>query len=427
MPRVLDHMKTILRSNDFQNRHKESPTDFTRKSKLPFETVASFFLNLNKGSYDTELKELHKAKTGDIVGINHAYKSAISKARKKLKPSAFIELNDELISYSEDRLPLEKWHNFRLLSIDGSTSNIPNQDEVVEHFGAWNPPHAKEPCPKARVSQMYDVLNQLTVDAIIAPKSKGERELAEQHLLKAMPGDLLLLDRGYESSLLFFLIFSVGADFCSRIKVSGSNQAKTFMRSGKNEQVISMHLPLKWHERAEDAGIEINPIKLRYVRVDLPTGETELLVTSLLDPEEYPHHLFMDLYHQRWAIEEDYKVLKKRVQIECFSGKTVRSVYQDFHAKVLSKNITVTLINSLKPVVFRAAPVYKVNFTQALASMKNSIVAIIESQYERAANITHKLLMAFLMCLEAVRPGRSFPRNPRNLRGKFYFEYKAPA
>jgi len=427
MPRVLDHVKNMLKSKDFQSRHKESPRDFTRKSKLPFETMISFFLNLNKGSYNTELKELHKAKSGDIVGINHAHKSAISKARKKLKPSAFVELNDELISYSEAMLPLEKWHGFRLLGIDGSTSNIPNEKEIVDHFGAWHPPHAKEPCPKARVSQMYDVLNQLSVDAIIAPKSKGERELAEQHLLKSMAGDLLLLDRGYESIFLFFLILSVGADFCSRIKISGSNQAKTFMRSGKDEQIIAINLPPKWHERAQEAGIEVNPVKLRYVRVDLPTGETELLITSLLDKEKYPHHLFKGLYHQRWAIEEDYKVLKKRAQIECFSGKTVRSVYQDFHAKVLSKNITATLINSLKPVVFRTAPIYKVNFTQALAAMKNSIVAIIESQYEKAAKITNQLLKAFFMCLEAVRPGRSFPRNPRNLRGKFYFEYKAPA
>ena len=185
MPRVLDHVKNMLKSKDFQSRHKESPRDFTRKSKLPFETMISFFLNLNKGSYNTELKELHKAKSGDIVGINHAHKSAISKARKKLKPSAFVELNDELISYSEAMLPLEKWHGFRLLGIDGSTSNIPNEKEIVDHFGAWHPPHAKEPCPKARVSQMYDVLNQLSVDAIIAPKSKGERELAEQQIGRA--------------------------------------------------------------------------------------------------------------------------------------------------------------------------------------------------------------------------------------------------
>jgi hypothetical protein len=44
---------------------------------------------------------------------------------------------------------------------------------------------------------MFDVLNKITVDALIKPKSQGERELASLHFLKLMPQDLILLDRGY--------------------------------------------------------------------------------------------------------------------------------------------------------------------------------------------------------------------------------------
>ena len=49
---------------------------------------------------------------------------------------------------------------------------------------------------------------------------------------------------------------------------------------------------------------------LRLVRVDLPSGEREILVSSLTDLEAYPTSLFADLYFQRWGVEEDYKVLK---------------------------------------------------------------------------------------------------------------------
>ena len=41
--------------------------------------------------------------------------------------------------------------------------------------------------------------------------------------------------------------------------------------------------------------------------------------------------------------EEDYKKLKSKLQIENWSGKTVHSVYQDFHAKVKSFNLTCIL------------------------------------------------------------------------------------
>ena len=73
-----------------------------------------------------------------------------------------------------------------------------------------------EACPMARVSQMFDVLNKLTVDAIISPYHVGERELMKQHLLKLLPNDLLLLDRGYPSYWIFNLILSLDGHFCAR-------------------------------------------------------------------------------------------------------------------------------------------------------------------------------------------------------------------
>lgn len=41
---------------------------------------------------------------------------------------------------------------------------------------------------------MFDVLNKITVDAIISPISASERQLVCFHSLSAEPKDLLLLD-----------------------------------------------------------------------------------------------------------------------------------------------------------------------------------------------------------------------------------------
>ena len=57
------------------------------------------------------------------------------------------------------------------------------------------------------------------------------------------------------------------------------------------------------------------------------------------DTGKYPWAVFFDLYHSRWPVEEDYKTVKSRIELENFSGKSALSVYQDFHAKVLMKNI----------------------------------------------------------------------------------------
>ena len=78
-------------------------------------------------------------------------------------------------------------------------SDLPDdnpKNEIGPHFGYWKSRHGTA-TPKARVSQMFDVLNQVTIDAIIAACEQGERVLAAEHLKTVPPGDLILLDRGY--------------------------------------------------------------------------------------------------------------------------------------------------------------------------------------------------------------------------------------
>jgi hypothetical protein len=65
---------------------------------------------------------------------------------------------------------VKKWLGFNLLEIDGSSVKIPRTTEVEKQFGIWCA-NSQNPCPLARISQMFDVLNKITIDAIIAPKA----------------------------------------------------------------------------------------------------------------------------------------------------------------------------------------------------------------------------------------------------------------
>ena len=91
----------------------------------------------------------------------------------------------------------------------------------------------------AHVSQMFNVLNKVTIDAIINPCRVGERELLRNHMLNLLPNDLLLLDRGYPAYWIFNLILSQGGNFCARI----SKQWKIvqdFIDSGTQETFIEV-------------------------------------------------------------------------------------------------------------------------------------------------------------------------------------------
>jgi len=61
------------------------------------------------------------------------------------------------------------------------------------------------------------------------------------------------------------------------------------------------------------------PLEVRLVRVDLPSGGTEVLATSLLDVQEFSAEEMSKIYSQRWGIEEKIKALKGRAVIERFT------------------------------------------------------------------------------------------------------------
>jgi Transposase DDE domain len=63
------------------------------------------------------------------------------------------------------------------------------------------------------------------------------------------------------------------------------------------------------------------------------------MMTNLLDAERFPAALFGDLYHQRWRIEEAFKRLKHRLNLEHVTGLSQQAVMHDLAAKVLCDNL----------------------------------------------------------------------------------------
>jgi len=176
----------------------------------------------------------------------------------------------------------QTWHGFRLLAVDGSTAQLLETADIVAHFGLWGS------MPLARVSQMFDVLNEVTVDALIGSKDLGEREYAAQHLALLQPGDLVLLDRGYPAFWLFAFILAQQAHFCARMPVGVWNKVDHFVASGRREQVLDLDPCTTAKQECQTRNLSTQPLKVRLIRIELDSGEVEVLITSLLDAEQYP-------------------------------------------------------------------------------------------------------------------------------------------
>lgn len=379
-----------------------------------------------KRALQDELDEFFRALGQEKVAERVVTKSAFTQARQKLKHTAFVELNQEQVGYFYSHFAPERWHGFRLLAIDGSMSTVPDVSELQEHFGTWPSSTGSGPA-KARLSQLFDVLNKVTVDATIAPNADGERALAEAHLVHVGDGDLLLIDRGYPAFWFFVVILTRRAHFCARLNVSQWKSVTDFIASGKQEEVVTLRPDHRARRECRQRGLAADPLQLRLVRVELPTGEVEVLITSLLDAACFPYEVFKELYSLRWPVEEDYKVMKSRLEVENWSGISQEAVYQDFHATVFTKNLAAILAQPAQFVVEQNTSTrkhrYQVNMTNLISKLKDTIVYLFRDA--DVLPLLGSVWRQMLQTIEPIRPNRSLPRKKKIHKKRFSMNYKS--
>lgn len=373
-----------------------------------------------KSSIQRELDRFFQTISRSDFNIREVTKGAFTQARAKLNPWAFQRLNDVAANTFYQGAQYDCWHDMRVLAIDGTRLVLPNHPSVIEEFGQQKfGPKADSPGSLAMASILYDVLNQISIDGQLAPYASSERDLLMQHLDKINSGDLLLLDRGYPCFWLLFLLKAKGIEFCVRLKDNWWLKVKDFTDSDEKERIVTFTLPKKDRKKLADfPDIQDSTITCRLIKIELPDGKKEILCTSLVDSQKYQYEEFDKLYHYRWNEEEAYKLLKNRIEIENFSGKTARAVRQDFHAKVFLMTLCAAYAH---PIEDRVVQEYKadqnrkfdqkINRTNALSMTQNILVAVfLRKQFKKALNAFDKIVAG---TREIIRPGRSNPRKKK--------------
>lgn len=373
-----------------------------------------------KSSIQRELDRFFKAVSHSDFNIREVTKGAFTQARAKLNPWAFQRLNEVAVNTFYQGAEYYVWHHKRLLAVDGTRLVLPNHPSVIEEFGQHKfGPNADSARSLAMASMLYDCLNQITIDAQLAAYAASERDLLMLHLDKIKAGDMLLLDRGYPCFWLLFLLKAKQVDFCVRLKDNWWLKVKEFTESDEKERIVTFSLPKKDRDKLSDyPEMYGTGLQCRLIKVELENGEKEILCTSLLDSKKYLYHDFYQLYHYRWNEEEAYKLLKSRIELENFSGKTAKAVRQDFHAKVFLMTLCAAYAHPIEEKVIEEYKAdeqrkhdQKINRTNALAATQDMLIGLfIRKQYQKAIKAFDDIVGK---TREIIRPGRSEPRKTR--------------
>jgi len=138
-------------------------------------------------------------------------------------------------------------------------------------------------------------------------------------------------------------------------------------------------------------------LKVRLVRINLPSGETEVLITSLLNPKRYPNGIFKELYFKRWKVETFYDELKNKLKVEHFSGYSSQSIQQDFNAAIFISNVQTLIVGNLEEELWK--------------STKNRKIITLLFSNTDITSVIEQLKILFKQNLMPIRPNRSNKRN----------------
>jgi hypothetical protein len=315
-------------------RFRVKATDFTRQRALNWQRVVVLMLSGHKVSLQTAVNKFFRA-VGEVWRVVTA--SAYSQARQKVQPAVFVHLNavaceEYNTRYGADH-EVARWHGQRVLGVDGSYLNLPDTVETRQTFSVQTNQHTGGEQVQALASVLYDLRNDVGLSVALGPKQAEKNLLFAHHLAAMQVGDVLVGDRAYADYSVMATVVARQCHFVIRFPRQSFTAVNAFWAAPAEDQVVTLAVTSK--ARAYVAKQHLpTALQVRLVKVELATGEVEVLGTDLLDAATYPAPEFRVVYGWRWNHETYHDRIKNIFEVERFSGSSVHAIEQDFYGVI---------------------------------------------------------------------------------------------
>ena len=396
------------------------PGDFSRKPCFTFPRLAIAIIKEHARPAQDRLVHLfQEGAFGNRSSCPTA--SAFCQGRDKLDPEFFKAWASKCVQFFYSRFPQEHlvttWHGKYVWAIDCSMLNLPDSPETRAFFSI----HANDipgfEIVQGKASFAYDVLNEIPINADLG-KNQGEKNfLVASHAQFLIPSVIALYDRAYLDYEIIVTTLAHGANFVIRCHMSNTFKVvEDFFKSDAIDEVITIRVPNK---RNHIAAVRAWPleVQVRLVKIKLEEDTVEVLMTSLLDRDEFSIDEFKWLYGKRWGVETAFLRFKIQLEVEYFSSKKVHNILQDFHAMIFLQVLESILDKAedhdmrIKSQEKHLKHEYRVNKAHAYSMLSNRLVDLFlndESSMQRNLTLFQQEIR---LCKNPIRPNRHNPRN----------------
>lgn len=279
---------------------------------------------------------------GAGVLVRVAGKSAISQARTRLGWEPLCQLHDEIVRPIATEATKGAWYRqWRLVSLDGSTLDIPDESGNEKAFGRPPANRGESAYPQLRFVSFVETGTHVLFGTRMGPISIHESKLAEEALPALSESMLCLADRGFYGFALWQKAHATGADLLWRMRANQRLPRELELPDGS---FLSTVFPSEKDRKSRQNGQ-----RLRVVEYALEGGVSDArrpadedhvyrLGTTILDPEAAPAQELAVLYHERWEIESAFDELKVHLQGRqtLLRSRTPDLIRQEFYGLMMA-------------------------------------------------------------------------------------------
>jgi putative transposase len=307
-----------------------------------------------------------------------------------------------------------RWLGRRVLDVDGSTITMP---DTPENQAEYPPLSAQQPgCgfPIARIGVVFSLAVGAVIDAAIGKypgKQTGENSLFRTLHGTLREGDVVLADRYFSGWFDLALRAERGVEVVVRQPQLRPSDFRTGRRRGADDHRVTYFKPQRpqWMSQEQDAGLPayltLRELRVRITQKGFRTREL-LIVTTLLDADQYPPTQRAQLYRRRWQAELNLRSLKIVLPMDHLRCLTPHRARNEFFRHLTADH----LIRQLMALAAQSADVepWTVSFKGTLQTI-NNLLPLLGTSIS-TATWCKALLQAIATHAVGDRPDRSEPR-----------------
>ena len=339
--------------------------------------------------------------------------SSISNARGRIGPEPLKVLFEGTgRKWAHQAAQDDSWRGLGLYASDGTTFRVQDTEVNRSTYGSPSGKNGSASYPQLRLVAVLAARSHLICAVNFGPyqgKQTGEQALMKPLWDEVPDNSLIIVDKGF---------FDLGPLYLFQIKrenrhwlvpAKKNTRWKTIKKFADGDELVELNL--SDDARKKYPGLP-SSMRARAIFYQHGDHEPRWLLTSLVNPDEYPAQEVIELYHERWEAEIGYDEIKTHMleRKEALRSKSPERVSQELWGILIAYNLI--RLKMREAASYYNVPANRISFRHSLQLIR--IFCLIEAWTTAPSKLPARLgeltEMVGLLLLPSRRSERSYER-----------------